>query len=192
MRNRIGRIIRGALGMALLWGATWGVAAGVLVALQRLLGVSTTRESLVAVLYVAAYGMIGGAVFAVLLVAARRRRIGELTLSRMAAWGGLAATIVPVGLTAGLMMRQPEFFSEMSPLPTLAQFAVLGATCGFGALWLARRSHAQPPSIDREHRGSIEATPPIMTHSVRASEHAEDTAERSVVALRGFVWMTAS
>ena len=85
------RRIRGALGMGLTWALVWAPVA-------VLIGMLVDPDGSMDEMWVAigAYpGFLGGVVFSVVLgIAARRRRLDELSLSRVAAWGAAAGLLV--------------------------------------------------------------------------------------------------
>src|SRR4051794_26810298 len=87
------RRIRGALGMGLTWAVGWAVVA-------VLIGLAVDRDGSMDEMWpaIGAYpGFLGGVVFSVVLaIAARRRRLGELSISRVAAWGAAAGLLVGV------------------------------------------------------------------------------------------------
>jgi peptidoglycan/LPS O-acetylase OafA/YrhL len=125
------RRIRGAVGMGLTWAVVWGAAA-------VLIGLLVDPDGSMDEMWVAigAYpGFLGGVVFsAVLAIAARRRRLDELSLSRVAAWGAGAGLLVgaipfvlgdpntemPVWLLAGVVIGSITLLSAASAAGSLA------------------------------------------------------------------------
>ena len=125
------RRLRGALGMGLIWAAGWGVAA-------VLIGMIVDPDGSMDEMWVAigAYpGFLGGVVFsAVLAIAARRRGLDELSLSRVAAWGAAAGLLVgvlpftigeptterPLWLLAGVVIGSITLLSAVSAAGSLA------------------------------------------------------------------------
>jgi peptidoglycan/LPS O-acetylase OafA/YrhL len=87
------RRVRGALLMGLTWALVWGPIA-------VLVGLVVDPDGSMDEMWVAIGaipGFLGGVAFAVVLgMAARRRRIGELSLPRVAAWGAAAGLLVGV------------------------------------------------------------------------------------------------
>jgi hypothetical protein len=128
------RRIRGAVGMGLTWALVWAPAA-------VLIGFLMDPDGSMDEMWVAigAYpGFLGGVVFsAVLAIAARRRRLEDLSLSRVALWGGAAGLLVGV-----LPFTIGESTSEI-PLWLLATVVIgtitlLSAVSAAGSLALAR------------------------------------------------------
>jgi hypothetical protein len=137
---RVFRVLRGALGLSIVWGAAWGLVAAASFARDLIGGSGSARESFVIIRAWATYGAISGFIFAVLLVAARRRALGSLTLPRVAVWGATSGIIIPIGFALGALARDPGFFSEWNPVPALLAFAGLGCACAVGSIFLARRA----------------------------------------------------
>lgn len=128
------RRIRGAVGMGLVWALVW---APVAVLVGMVVDPDGSMDEMWAA--VGAYpGFLGGVVFsAVLAVAARRRRLDELSISRVAAWGGLA------GLLVGVFPFAVGESTSALPLWVLApavvgSITVLSAASAAGSLALAR------------------------------------------------------
>jgi hypothetical protein len=94
------RRIRGAIGMGLTWAFGWAVA-GVLIGVASILLPGLPWD---------AFFEVFDAFSTVLGIAGRRRRFGELSLPRFAAWGamgGLLLTLFPFALVAmGLASRE--------------------------------------------------------------------------------------
>ena len=146
------RRIRGAIGMGLTWAAGWAFA-GLLIGVTSKLLPFLPWDWFFAVFdaplpALAVPGFFGGLFFsAVLGIAARRRRLGELSLPRFAAWGAVAglmlslfpAALVAVGLAS---MGRPEdlwlFTAAISGPLTL-----LSAASASGSLLLARKAENQ-------------------------------------------------
>jgi hypothetical protein len=128
------RRIRGALGMGLTWALVWAPVA-------VLIGLAIDPDGSMDEMWVAigAYpGFLGGVVFsAVLAVAARRRRLEELSLPRVAAWGAAAGLLVgSIPFTFG----EPASDTPVWLLATvvIGTITVLSATSAAGSLALAR------------------------------------------------------
>ena len=97
------KLIRGAVGMGLIWAAGWAVV-GVLIALTSgFLGVPE-ESGLDPWMALATPGFIGGVIFsAVLWLAEGGRNFHELPLPRIAAWGavvGLLMGVLPFAMVA--------------------------------------------------------------------------------------------
>lgn len=130
------RRIRGAIGMGLTWAVVWAPVA-------VLMGLIVDPDGSMDEMWVAigAYpGFLGGVVFsAVLAMAARRRRLDELSIPRVAAWGAAAGLVVGV-----LPFTIGESTTEL-PLWLLASVVIgsitlLSAGSAAGSLALARRA----------------------------------------------------
>ncbi len=135
------RRIRGAVGMGLVWAAVWA-PAGVL------LGMIVDPDGAMDEMWVAvgAYpGFLGGVVFsAVLAVAAGRRRLEQLSLPRVAAWGAAAGLLVgalPSALGASTAEHPPSLLLAAAAAGAIA---LLSAASAAGSLALARRAEARP------------------------------------------------
>jgi hypothetical protein len=85
------RRIRGAVGMGLTWALVWAPIA-------VLIGMAVDPDGSMDEMWpaIGAYpGFLGGVVFSVVLaIAARRRRLEELSIPRVAAWGAAAGLLV--------------------------------------------------------------------------------------------------
>ena len=130
------RRIRGAVGMGLTWAGVWGPVA-------VLIGMFVDPDGSMDEMWVAigAYpGFLGGVVFsAVLAIAARRRRLEELSLARVALWGAAA------GLLVGALPFTIGDPTSERPLWLLATVVIgsitlLSAASAAGSLALARRA----------------------------------------------------
>jgi hypothetical protein len=90
--------------------------------------------------FYALWGAISGAVFALALVAAERKRsVAELSMLRVAIWGALGALGLPAGYSVFILMT-----SSVTPLISFAFLGVVSSVLGAGSavltLALARRS----------------------------------------------------
>lgn len=130
------RRIRGAVLMGLTWALVWAPVA-------VLIGMAVDPDGSMDEMWpaIGAYpGFLGGVVFSVVLaIAARRRRLDELSLSRVAAWGAAAGLLVGV-----LPFTIGESTTEL-PLWLLASVVIgsitlLSAVSAAGSLALARRA----------------------------------------------------
>ncbi len=127
------RRIRGAVGMGLTWavvwsgvGAIWGLIAGISS------GVVFQSGGLFAVVF-AALGFVGGAAFSgVLGIIEGRRRFGEMSLPRFAAWGALGGLFLSA-LTVGALTPGAVWYD-------VGVLTLLGAGSAAGSLALARRA----------------------------------------------------
>ena len=147
---RLLRRIRGIVGTALTWATGWGILGAVVNAVALLVtgvpsGAPVAYMLTMAALFLATYGFIAGVVFSLVLLAAERRRtLHQLTLPRMAAWGGLGGVLmaaVPVaamGLTSltGVFLLMSGLLGTGSAAASLSiarRGQIAGAT-DFGAL----------------------------------------------------------
>jgi multisubunit Na+/H+ antiporter MnhB subunit len=125
------RRLRGVIGMGLTWGlalAGVGTLVGLIFGGTFVPGLALTGGFL---------GFIVGSAFAVILsVAERRQSLGDLSLSRMALWGGIGGALVAgaTNLFAGSGGLIWEF---------VASVAVFGALASTGTVALARRADTQ-------------------------------------------------
>ena len=115
-----------AVGMAVMWAAAWGAVA-------ILIGMFVDPDNSMDEMWVAIGGFPGalaGLVFSVVLgIAARRRGIEGLPLSRVAVWGGATGLILglfPLAVCAGLPDNQRSVW--------LLAIVILGATIAVSAL----------------------------------------------------------
>ena len=136
--------IRGAVGVGVTWAAMWGAVGAFLGLLDGVVmrGGSIQVGVLVdAVQTLSVLGFIGGGTFAVILgLAGRRRTFDEMSLSRFAVWGGLAASIM---LGAGAILGgSVEQLVDPAGLIVASIVALLGAGSAAGSLALARGADA--------------------------------------------------
>ena len=134
--------LRGAVGMGLTWAAAWSVVGAVagLVSTAKVAGLGfgagvMAFGVLFSVVLFGSIGLIGGVAFSVVLgLAERNRSLNEMSLLRFAAWGAVAAALVP--LTAALMF---EGFT-LSAVLAIGGWSSLGVASATGSLALARRA----------------------------------------------------
>jgi hypothetical protein len=160
------RWLRGAVGLSLIWAATWiplsAVVVGVLSAYFQ--DVPPPKVVLIMLGVAAGVGAIAGLAFAVFVTAASRRRSASLTLGRLAISGGIAGLITPV-VGASLI---PVPLATMATL--LGIGALIGATCG-GVTYAA---------LQRANRADLAIAPPVNTMlvvllAIGAPAWAQDT-----------------
>ena len=127
--------IRAAVAMGLLWAVVWAVVA---VAIGLIIDPDGSMDEMWPA--IGAYpGFLGGVVFsAVLAIAARRRGLHELSMSRVAAWGAAAGLLVGaipflIGDASG------EIPLWMLALVVVGSIAALSAASAAGSLAIARR-----------------------------------------------------
>lgn len=128
------RRIRGAVGMGLTWALVWAPVA-------VLIGFFVDPDGSMDEMWVAigAYpGFLGGVVFSIVLaIAARRRRLEELSLSRVALWGAAAGLMVGV---LPFTIGEPTTERPLWLLATvvIGTITLLSAASAAGSLALAR------------------------------------------------------
>src|SRR5258705_13346281 len=123
------RRIRGALGMGLTWSAAW-FAVGFVP--RWVFGVST---DLPFPLLFGGLGFIAGVTFSALLVLTEgRRRLEQLSLPRVAAWGAIGGVLLPALFVTGASLG----WGEVPAVSTT--FALASAVSASGSLVLAGRA----------------------------------------------------
>jgi hypothetical protein len=144
------RRIRGVVGMGLTWAAAWALA-GILIGVGSVLTPGLPWDAFFAVFdaplpALGVPGFFGGALYALVLgVAARKRRIDELRTSRAAVWGALAGLVLgalPLLAASPLSPVGPPWLLWGAVLGTLA---TLSAASAAGSLVLARA--AEPRTL---------------------------------------------
>lgn len=129
MRSSLRRI-RGALGMGLVWAVGGALVGGLIELIDNVLPGALPWISRVDMWpqTLAIPGFLGGVVFAAVLgIAGGRRRFGELSFARFAAWGALAGLLLGgVAMAVGA----PAFFLGITTLAS--------AVAASGSLALAR------------------------------------------------------
>jgi hypothetical protein len=130
------RRIRGAVGMGLTWALVWAPVA-------VLIGLFVDPDGSMDEMWpaIGAYpGFLGGVVFSIVLaIAARRRRLEDLSLPRVAAWGAAAGLLVgALPFTIG----EPTTDRPVWLLATvvIGTITLLSAVSAAGSLALARRA----------------------------------------------------
>jgi hypothetical protein len=145
---RLGRFVRGAVGMGLAWSVPWGVAGMVLSPYLWTLDWTATPRSLSDALAVAGtfgaavawYGFLAGAIFSVVLaIAARRRTLHEITKSRMAAWGVASSALFTVPPMVSMLLGRVDGWRESDAVVVIGS-ALLSAGCAVASLVVARRA----------------------------------------------------
>jgi hypothetical protein len=128
-----GRRIRGAVGMALAWGAA-GFGAGILLA--RVPGFDS---DLPFALLFAPLGFFAGIIFSGILVAiGGRRRFDRMSLSRFAGWGAVSGLLLSGVFAVGAALRGESLWGEFLVFgPALAMASAVSAA---GSIALARRA----------------------------------------------------
>lgn len=133
------RRIRGALGMGVIWGATWS-AAGMIP--RWLFGFNTD------VPFPIVFGVLGfvaGVTFAgIVVLTESRRSLGQVSPGRFAAWGALGGFLLSAVFTRVASLGWGDVLA-MAPT-----FALASAACAAGSLALARRSPIGELSAPRD------------------------------------------
>jgi hypothetical protein len=146
---RLLRRIRGIVGTALTWATAWSLVGAVWVGIVSLVGdfppeMSEAGMILGGIILLGAYGFLAGVAFSlVVLTAERRCTLHQLTLRRVAAWGGLGTILmfaVPVALST-----PPVLVKGITLLAT----ALLGAGSAAANLSVARRGMPAIPAMYR-------------------------------------------
>jgi hypothetical protein len=128
------RRIRGTLGMGLVWAAGWAVVGG------GIMEAFVDPRGAILDMWpqtLAIVGFVGGVVFSTLLgIAERRRRFGELSIPRFAAWGAVA------GLLLGVLVGTPkaELPQWLLRVVIIGPTTLLSAASAAASLALARRA----------------------------------------------------
>jgi hypothetical protein len=130
------RRIRGAIGMGVTWALVWGPIA-------VLIGLLVDPDGSMDEMWVmigALPGFLGGVVFSVVLaIAARRRRLGELSISRVALWGAIAGLLVSsIPFTLGDPIG--DGLRWLLAAAVIGSITMLSAASAAGSLALARRA----------------------------------------------------
>ncbi len=133
------RRIRGALGTALTWAVGWGVVGAITGVLEVVLGGDPVAAIPVVAGWVGASfglaGFIGGAIFSTVLgVVEGRRSFDQMSLPRLALWGGVGGVLV-----GALLVANGAAIGLFSAI-TIALLPLLAAGSAAGSLALARRA----------------------------------------------------
>lgn len=142
MRRWLGRL-RGALGMGLTWGVA-GFAAGMGIELVHNIWPNPLGAAVDIWPAALAYpGLVGGVAFSVVLgVAARGRRLDELSMPAVAGWGalgGLLVSLIPAAMVAAGLGTANEPIVAIT-LALLGPFTAGGAIAASTSLALARKA----------------------------------------------------
>jgi hypothetical protein len=133
------RRIRGAVGMGLTWALVWAPVA-VLIG-TRIVDPDNSMDEMW-VMVGAIPGFLCGVAFsAVLGIAARRRRLDELSIVRVAGWGAVAGLLIGIlPFLLGDRGGDPMWPLAVVVIPT---FTLLSAASAAGSLALARRAQTR-------------------------------------------------
>ena len=131
--------IRGAIGMGLTWAAAWFVVTAI-----------TALAWIGFPVMFAVFGFVGGVIFSTVLgITEGRRRFGQMSLPRFAAWGAVGGL-----LTTMIFFRG----GGLETVLVASVVTLLGAGCAAGSLALARR--ADPLLEAGEDAGLLEGGSP--------------------------------
>jgi hypothetical protein len=135
------RRIRGAIGMGLIWGAAWGIAGNV-VMLGFLLRTGSRPDAPFPIMF-GAFGFVAGVVFSgVLGLVEGRRRFGQMSLPRFAAWGAVGGLLLSATFVLAVSLGgDPAFLQNLLVLGPA--FALAAAGSAAGSLALARRAQGR-------------------------------------------------
>ena len=178
------RRARGALGMGVTWAFGWAIA-GVSIGVASLLLPGLPWDAFFDVFDAplpafAVPGFFAGVFFSVVLgIAARGRRLEELSLARVAAWGalgGLLLTAFPFALVAvGLASREGSSVGTWQILAVITgPFVLLSAASASASVLLARRADRRGPRNARQVEattGLAEGAAPALLGEGRAAPH---------------------
>jgi len=132
---RILRWLRGFLGLGVTWGITWGAVFALLGLIVGFVDPDSIDpgEGPLRIAWIGAfYGMVSGAVFALLLsVGERRRAVTELSAARAALWGAISAAVFPLLTPVADSM--------------LIFLCPIGAALAAGSVGLAKRAVLRAP-----------------------------------------------
>ena len=149
------RRFRGLLGASLIWALLWvplGIFFGVLRYLRtppsdvfRAVDVPPRPPALPIIagstIGFAIWGAIIGLIFALILLAAERKRtVQQLSARRMATWGAVSAAALPVAIVVAEMTQPEAFLLEWRFVLLAAVAMTFGATCAFWMVRVAQRA----------------------------------------------------
>ena len=132
--------LRGAVGLAVTWGALWAAIFAAIVTVVGFIDPDSIDPGEVPVrvaMIGAVYGLVSGAVVALLFaVAERRKTIRDLSLGRAALWGAIGTAVFPL-------------FTQVSDSMVLI-LCPIGAALAAGSVAIAKRAElAAPPDAAR-------------------------------------------
>jgi len=137
------RRLRGVLGTALVWAIGWLPFALVVIlvtAREEPYDWSPAIALLIAIEWVV-WGAFSGAVFALLLMwAERRRTLAQLSVWRVAIWGACGAALGPAALMVVAASSPSDVGWIGVATVVVGTSAAVGAACASGTLLLARKA----------------------------------------------------
>lgn len=140
MRQSLRRI-RGAVGMGLIWALVWAPVAVVIG--TRIIDPDNSMDEMW-VMVGALPGFLSGVAFSVLLgIAARRRRLDELSVARVGGWGAVAGLLI--GMLPFLLGDRGGRPMLPLALVVILTITLLSALSAAGSLALAQRAQRREP-----------------------------------------------
>ncbi len=138
--------VRSAVVVGLLWAVPWALAG--LVASPLLITMSRARISPLDALLMSGligwYGFLAGLTFSfvlVVVVAARRRTLRELTPLRMLAWGATSSVVLTAPPMLHMLAGRPDGWRTEDPV-WLGGSLLLSGGCALASLLIAQRADA--------------------------------------------------
>lgn len=151
--------MRGALGLGLIWGLSWGVVAVAIAVLERAGHVADNPawlpffiSGLITSFEVASIlGILCGALFSLFLaMRPGEGRVQSLSRGVVALCGALAGAALYLAMISLGIMSLPAVGALSSALAGAAFFGVLGAASSAGTLSVARRAPGLPNETDSD------------------------------------------
>jgi ABC-type Na+ efflux pump permease subunit len=160
------RRVRGIFGMALTWSGVWAGAGAIFGVLHMYLrsllqpelsfGDGAGVMALLGFIQFGVYGFAIGSLFAaVLAIAERRRRLEQLNTWRIAVWGGIAGTLVPLAHIVAVRLVEGVMLGDGIQVTFVS--AALGAASAAGALKIAQAGQAAPQADPQSDTAAREA-----------------------------------
>lgn len=145
----VGRRLRGVLGTAFVWAMAWLPFALVVMLLNDLSEPYDRLPATALMMEWIVWGGFSGAVFALLLMwAERRRTLAQLSAWRVALWGACGAALGPAALMVVAAFTPSDFGWIGVATIVVGTSAALGAACASGTLLLARKAPHELPATN--------------------------------------------
>lgn len=176
--DTIVRRLRGAFGNALVWGGGWFVAALVLFAMLRVVGIITGPWANV-IEYAGRAGIVGGiaggAFSSVIGFLYRGRRLSEISWVRFGIGGAvITGLFVPVFFQTMNLLSGDGMVPMRLVLDDALLTAVFGGIAAGGSLKLAQRADTALPEGARNRADLSGSTPAGEGRTVGPGDHAEE------------------